>query len=99
MAKRGRPTPRKERKKNSANGGLAGKVKDYRHEEKRPNNPPAGLATYDKTAPSRKQYAYDPHLDPQLVWAGKAERQSATAKGGGHLAPGRDRGESQRLGH
>ncbi len=23
-----------------------------------------------------RRYAYDPHLDPQLVWAGKAERQS-----------------------
>jgi adenine-specific DNA-methyltransferase len=24
----------------------------------------------------KKTYAYDPHLDPQLVWAGKAERTS-----------------------
>jgi adenine-specific DNA-methyltransferase len=53
-----------------------GKVKDYRHEEKRPNNPPAGLATYDHTLPSRKIYDYDPHLDPQLVWAGKKEHTS-----------------------
>ena len=60
--------------------GLSGeapeKVKDYRHEEKRPNNPPAGLATYDHTLPSRKIYDYDPHLDPQLVWAGKKEHAS-----------------------
>ncbi len=76
MAKRGRPSTRSKAKKDLVNGGLAEKVKDYRHEEKRPNNPPAGLATYDKTAPSRKLYSYDPHLDPQLVWAGKAERLS-----------------------
>jgi len=24
----------------------------------------------------KKTYAYDPHLDPQLVWAGKTERTS-----------------------
>ena len=24
----------------------------------------------------KKTYAYDPHLDPQLVWAGKAEHTS-----------------------
>ena len=24
----------------------------------------------------KKSYAYDPHLDPQLIWAGKAERTS-----------------------
>ena len=57
-------------------GDVAEKVKDYRHEEKRPNNPPAGLATYDRTLPSRKIYDYDPHLDPQLVWAGKKEHTS-----------------------
>jgi adenine-specific DNA-methyltransferase len=62
------------RKKQAPSNGE--KVKDYRHEEKRPNNPPAGLATYDKTLPSRKTYDYDPHLDPQLVWAGKKERTS-----------------------
>jgi hypothetical protein len=52
------------------------KVKDYRHGERRPNSPPAGLATYDHTLPSRKIYDYDPHLDPQLVWAGKKEHPS-----------------------
>jgi len=78
MAKRGRPAKLKTAKgrDNARSGGVAEKVKDYRHEDKRPNNPPAGLATYDKTAPSRKTYSYDPHLDPQLVWAGKAERLS-----------------------
>ena len=51
-------------------------IDDYRHDEKRPNNPEAGLAAYDAYAPERKTYSYDPHLDPQLVWAGKAEHLS-----------------------
>jgi adenine-specific DNA-methyltransferase len=76
MAKRGRPPGRKRKSQTVETGPNAEKVKDYRHEEKRPNNPPAGLATYDKTLPSRKVYDYDPHLDPQLVWAGKKERTS-----------------------
>lgn len=77
MAKRpeARSGSRKKRP-NPRNGADLEKVKDYRHEEKRPNNPPAGLATYDKTLPSRKVYDYDPHLDPQLVWAGKKEHTS-----------------------
>ncbi|MCL6478860.1 MAG: site-specific DNA-methyltransferase [Peptococcaceae bacterium] len=46
-------------------------------EKKRLNNPPVGLVTpeTDKDAP-KKKYQYDPHLDPQLVWAGKAEHTS-----------------------
>jgi adenine-specific DNA-methyltransferase len=52
-------------------------VEDYRHEEAtRPNNPPAGLAQYDSERPPKRRFDYDPHLDPQLVWAGKAEHQS-----------------------
>jgi adenine-specific DNA-methyltransferase len=51
-------------------------IDDFRHDEKRPNNPEAGLAGYEAYAPERKAYAYDPHLDPQLVWAGKAEHVS-----------------------
>ena len=53
-------------------------VRDYRHEAKRKNNPEAGLVTYEvvKEGPPPKQYEYDPHLDPQLVWAGKAEHTS-----------------------
>lgn len=54
-------------------------VKDYRHDEKRKNNSEAGLVTYERVAerPPPKQYEYDPHLDPQLVWAGKAEHTSS----------------------
>src|SRR6266567_7993985 len=70
-------------KKNS--GSRSGKpsskrpIEQYDHKSKtRINNPPVGLVT-PKTDPpvtSRKTYAYDPHLDPQLVWAGKAEHTS-----------------------
>jgi adenine-specific DNA-methyltransferase len=42
---------------------------------KRTNNPEAGLHSADKVkVPSRVKYQYDPHLDPQLVWASKIER-------------------------
>ena len=54
------------------------KIDAYQHTDKdRLNNPPAGLVTPD-TDPDlpQKKYAYDPHLDPQLQWAGKAERLS-----------------------
>ncbi len=49
-------------------------VQDYRHDAKRKNNPPVGMVTYEPQVKEvRKQaYAYDPHLSPQLVWAGKA---------------------------
>ncbi|MEQ8974221.1 MAG: site-specific DNA-methyltransferase [Coleofasciculus sp. C1-SOL-03] len=53
-------------------------IEQYRHKnEQRVNNPPIGLVTPD-TDPDMgsKEYAYDPHLDPQLVWAGKAEHTS-----------------------
>ena len=51
------------------------RVVDYRHEEAdRPNNPPVGLAVHDIEKPVKRQFQYDPHLDPQLVWAGKVER-------------------------
>lgn len=53
-------------------------IEQYKHEnQQRVNNPPVGLVTPD-TDPDgdSKKYAYDPHLDPQLVWAGKAEHTS-----------------------
>lgn len=50
---------------------------DYRHDATRKNNPPAGLIDLDKPPPQpKKTYSYDPHLDPQLQWAGKAEHTS-----------------------
>ena len=50
---------------------------DYRHgEASRTNIPEAGLATQDTAPVEPVRYRYDPHLDPQLVWAGKAEHTS-----------------------
>jgi adenine-specific DNA-methyltransferase len=52
------------------------KIENYTHrEEKRVNNPPVGLVTPETDRDTgRKTYAYDPHLDPSLQWAGRAER-------------------------
>jgi adenine-specific DNA-methyltransferase len=54
-------------------------IESYDHRDKRRvNNPPVGLVTpdTDPDAGTRKTYAYDPHLDPQLQWAGKTEHTS-----------------------
>ena len=54
-------------------------IETYEHsDKKRVNNPPVGLVTSDTDpdAGTKKTYAYDPHLDPQLQWAGKAEHTS-----------------------
>ena len=54
-------------------------IESYEHLDKqRVNNPLVGLVTpeTDPDAGQKKRYAYDPHLDPQLVWAGKAEHTS-----------------------
>jgi len=57
-------------------------IEQYEHKGKqRVNNPPVGLVTPDtdpdvKSGQPKKTYQYDPHLDPQLVWAGKAEHTS-----------------------
>ena len=53
-------------------------IETYAHADKeRVNNPPVGLVTpeTDRDA-GRNTYAHDPHLDPQLSWAGKAEHTS-----------------------
>lgn len=53
-------------------------IEQYDHKDKqRANNPPVGLVTPDTDKDlGKKTYQYDPHLDPQLQWAGKAERLS-----------------------
>lgn len=53
-------------------------IEQYEHKgKKRANNPPVGLVdAKSDAAEGKKAYAYDPHLDPTLVWAGKAERIS-----------------------
>ncbi len=53
-------------------------IESYAHRDKeRANNPPVGLVTpaTDKDA-GKKTYAHDPHIDPELSWAGKAEYTS-----------------------
>ena len=53
-------------------------VNSYTHTGKeRVNNPPVGLVTPETDQDAgQTTYAYDPHLDPQLAWAGKAEHAS-----------------------
>jgi adenine-specific DNA-methyltransferase len=54
------------------------RIEQYDHKgQQRKNNPPVGLVTEatDRDAPKHR-YAYDPHLDPTLTWAGKAEHTS-----------------------
>jgi hypothetical protein len=53
-------------------------IEQYEHTgEERLNNPPVGLVKPENDPDAGKQtYQYDPHLDPQLVWAGKAEHTS-----------------------
>lgn len=54
-------------------------IEQYDHKDKeRLNNPPVGLVTpdTDKDTGKKKEYQYDPHIDPSLQWAGKAEHTS-----------------------
>ena len=53
-------------------------IESYDHRDKeRVNNPPVGLVTPDTDqGDGARSYAFDPHLDPQLDWAGKAEHTS-----------------------
>lgn len=52
-------------------------IETYEHsDKKRTNNPPVGMAQYDKVQETKKTYQFDPHLDPTLQWAGKAEGMS-----------------------
>lgn len=49
----------------------------YAHDDKkRTNNPPVGMAQHDKAEEKLRTYQFDPHLDPTLQWAGKAEGMS-----------------------
>jgi adenine-specific DNA-methyltransferase len=56
-------------------------IEQYTHSDKdRVNNPPVGLVTPETDKEAGKQtYAYDPHFDPQLQWAGKVEHTSFEA--------------------
>jgi adenine-specific DNA-methyltransferase len=49
-------------------------IKSYLPEKStRKNAVPIELASYDTSKPKLKKYEYDPHLDPQLIWADIAE--------------------------
>ena len=55
------------------------KIEQYEHsKEERKNIPHVGLVTpeSDPDTGEKKIYKYDPHLDPQLQWAGKSEHTS-----------------------
>ena len=49
-------------------------IESYSHDDKqRTNNPPASMAQFDRDAEHICSYAFDPHVDPTLDWAGKKE--------------------------
>ena len=54
------------------------KIETYAHAgAERANNPPVGLVTPETDRDSAaREWAHDPHIDPRLSWAGKAERTS-----------------------
>jgi adenine-specific DNA-methyltransferase len=56
----------------------AKEIGQYEHSEsERTNNPPVGLVTPETNGVGKSgAYEYDPDLDPQLVWASKAEHTS-----------------------
>jgi adenine-specific DNA-methyltransferase len=65
-------------KKNNSNATTK-KLEAYVHSEsKRTNLPPMGLVKpeNDPVEAPKKKYEFDPHMDPQLQWAGKTERTS-----------------------
>ena len=67
------------RSRRPARGAEGKAIEPYQHLDKqRLNNPPVGLVTpeTDPLVGPQRPFAYDPHLDPQLFWAGKAERTS-----------------------
>jgi adenine-specific DNA-methyltransferase len=54
-------------------------IEQYEHDKaERTNIPHVGLVTpaSDPDTGAKKKYEYDPHLDPHLQWAGKAEHTS-----------------------
>lgn len=77
MAKTSKPVKKSKPKTRSASDKQKA-IEPYEHRDKqRLNNPPVGLVNADSEPEEpRKTYAYDPHLDPSLQWAGKAERTS-----------------------
>lgn len=65
-------------KSKSAKSAETLELASYTHnQETRANNPLIGLVNADSdNTESKKAYSYDPHIDPELQWSGKAERTS-----------------------
>src|SRR5260370_11706585 len=73
----------KSKRKAQLNPGDGKPIEQYTHKGKdRVNNPPVGLVTPDTDKDmAKKTYSYDPHLDPTLICAGKAEHTSFDCAG------------------
>ena len=67
-------------RKSKTGVGIQKPIEQYEHSDKyRLNNPPVGLVSNNTDSDygqKTKKYEYDPHLDPQLHWAGKTEHTS-----------------------
>lgn len=65
-------------KRSKTSGGSPVQIDQNDHRtQTRLNNPPIGLVDENEAVgTAKKEYAYDPHIDPSLQWAGKAERTS-----------------------
>jgi adenine-specific DNA-methyltransferase len=67
------------KQKNETGSKSSKPIEQYEHKDKkRLNNPPVGLVDVhtDNGGQKTTTYSYDPHIDPQLQWAGKAEHTS-----------------------
>lgn len=72
-----KPRGKKQRQPRVHDAAPTNMVEIYKHDDKRKNNPLAGLIEFDRPPPQpTRTYAYNAHLDPQLTWAGKAEHPS-----------------------
>ena len=75
-ARKAKPSDKLEKAQETANSKMR-EVDSYTHDGKtRVNIPPVGMAQYDTAEEPLKTYEYDPHINPSLQWAGKAERTS-----------------------
>ena len=67
-------------RKTTSNSDNQKPIEQYQHTDKDClNNPPVGLVsamTDSDYGQKKTKYEYDPHLDPQLQWAGKTEHTS-----------------------
>ncbi|HUT59030.1 MAG TPA: hypothetical protein VNA25_14370 [Phycisphaerae bacterium] len=71
---------RREPEKRKTNAAAKPRIDAVRHKDKRKNIPTEELRDFvreDEQAPKTVLYPRDPDLDPQLVWKGKDEQDSA----------------------